>query len=77
MDHLWFGSIWFGMVWCYSSILQSRYPRISRDTLLPLARSFSQGGQGGQEAWYPPGHGDFYQAFASSGLLDTYLGQGR
>ena len=26
---------------------------------------------------YPPGHGDFYQAFADSGLLDNFLAQGR
>ncbi len=25
------------------------------------------------EAWYPPGHGDFYQAFANSGLLDEFV----
>ena len=23
--------------------------------------------------WYPPGHGDFYQAFANSGLLDELI----
>jgi hypothetical protein len=27
------------------------------------------------EAWYPPGHGDFYQAFANSGLLEEFIGQ--
>ena len=27
--------------------------------------------------WYPPGHGDFYQAFHNSGLLDELVDQGR
>ena len=29
------------------------------------------------ELWYPPGHGDFYQAFYRSGLLDTFLAEGK
>ena len=29
------------------------------------------------EAWYPPGHGDFYQAFANSGLLDEFVTAGK
>jgi len=54
---------------------QSRYPRIRRDTLMPVARSCAVSKD--QEAWYPPGHGDFYQAFADSGLLDNFLEHGR
>ncbi len=27
--------------------------------------------------WYPPGHGDFYQAFYNSGLLTELVDQGR
>ena len=27
--------------------------------------------------WYPPGHGDFYQSFYNSGLLDELVEQGR
>lgn len=27
--------------------------------------------------WYPPGHGDFYQSFQNSGLLDKFLKDGR
>jgi UTP--glucose-1-phosphate uridylyltransferase len=53
---------------------QSRYPRISRDTLMPIPRSCTTEEQ---EAWYPPGHGDFYQAFADSGLLTSFLAEGR
>lgn len=28
-------------------------------------------------SWYPPGHGDFYQSFYNSGLLDELIYQGR
>ena len=27
--------------------------------------------------WYPPGHGDFYKAFANSGLLDMFISEGK
>ena len=27
--------------------------------------------------WYPPGHGDFYQSFYNSGVLDELVEQGR
>jgi len=43
--------------------------------LMPVARSCAVSKD--QEAWYPPGHGDFYQAFADSGLLDDFLAHGR
>lgn len=29
------------------------------------------------EAWYPPGHGDFYESFQNSGLLDKFIQQGK
>ena len=29
------------------------------------------------ESWYPPGHGDFYQSFHNSGLLDEFVKQGK
>ncbi|XP_045137407.1 UTP--glucose-1-phosphate uridylyltransferase-like [Portunus trituberculatus] len=53
---------------------QSRYPRINRESLMPLARTCSDGEA---ESWYPPGHGDFYNAFNNSGLLDEFLKQGK
>uniref|UniRef100_A0A8C6WNQ8 UTP--glucose-1-phosphate uridylyltransferase n=1 Tax=Neogobius melanostomus TaxID=47308 RepID=A0A8C6WNQ8_9GOBI len=37
---------------------QSRYPRINKESLLPIAKSMGADGEG--EAWYPPGHGDIY-----------------
>ena len=53
---------------------QSRYPRISKESLMPIARSC--GTEDDIEAWYPPGHGDFYQTFSNIGLLDKSVAQG-
>lgn len=30
-----------------------------------------------KEAWYPPGHGDFYEAFYNSSLLTKFLEEGK
>ncbi|CAG9864242.1 unnamed protein product [Phyllotreta striolata] len=54
---------------------QSCYPRINRDSLLPIAKDAKVGGN--TEAWYPPGHGDFYNSFKNSGLLDRFIKEGR
>ncbi|CAH0550134.1 unnamed protein product [Brassicogethes aeneus] len=54
---------------------QSCYPRISRDTLLPITKNCDV--QKDLEAWYPPGHGDFYLSFQNSGLLKKFLGSGK
>lgn len=51
---------------------QSRFPRIGKETLLPVAGS----AQDGKSAWYPPGHGDVYAALAHSGLLADLLASG-
>ena len=42
---------------------------------MPIARSCRT--EENIEAWYPPGHGDFYQAFSNSGLLDEFAAQGK
>jgi len=52
---------------------QSRYPRILKDSLLPLPSD----SVGDKEHWYPPGHGDVYQAFFNSGVLDKLLKEGK
>lgn len=52
---------------------QSRYPRINRESLLPIATSMTDNG----ESWYPPGHGDFYDSFHKSGLLNFFIEEGR
>lgn len=55
---------------------QSRYPRIDRDNLLPIARSAAYQGDIA-EAWYPPGHGDLYESLNNSGLLDMFIKEGK
>ncbi len=54
---------------------QSRYPRLDRETLLPIARTAALNSN--LEAWYPPGHGDLYEAFYNSGLLKMFLNEGK
>lgn len=56
------------------NFMQSRFPRINRESLLPLASSM---GDEEHEAWYPPGHGDVYASLLNSGLLTTFLSQGK
>lgn len=51
-----------------------RYPRLDRETLLPVAKSIDGADN---SCWYPPGHGDIYQSFYQSGLLDDFIGQGK
>ncbi|MCH8209131.1 MAG: UTP--glucose-1-phosphate uridylyltransferase [Nitrospinae bacterium] len=51
---------------------QNRFPRLQKDSGLPLNEE-----EAGPEAWYPPGHGDFYQCLDRSGWLDTFLDQGK
>ncbi|XP_055878408.1 UTP--glucose-1-phosphate uridylyltransferase-like isoform X2 [Biomphalaria glabrata] len=53
---------------------QSRYPRINRDTLMPVPRSF---GEDSIEGWYPPGHGDVYNSLYNSGLLEKFIKDGK
>jgi len=52
---------------------QSRYPRIFQDSLLPEAKDIA----GGDESWYPPGHGDVYPSIVDSGVLDKLLAMGK
>lgn len=51
---------------------QNRFPRLDKETGLPLDESVF-----GNEAWYPPGHGDIYRCLNSSGLLDSLIEQGK
>ncbi|KAM6941240.1 UTP--glucose-1-phosphate uridylyltransferase-like isoform 2-T2 [Lycodopsis pacificus] len=55
---------------------QSRYPRINKESLLPIAKHMGMSGENG-EAWYPPGHGDVYASFSNCGLLDKLLAEGK
>ena len=55
------------------TFMQSRFPRINKETLMPIANSLTAD----QEDWYPPGHGDFYDSFYKSGLLTDFIQKGR
>lgn len=52
---------------------QSRYPRIGKESLLPSPSKYDDD----NELWYPPGHGDMYEALYRTGTLDTLLSQGK
>ncbi|KAG8819822.1 UTP-glucose-1-phosphate uridylyltransferase [Serendipita sp. 399] len=52
---------------------QSRHPRINKDSLLPVARSAISD----KSQWYPPGHGDIFDALSDSGLLDKLIEAGK
>lgn len=54
---------------------QSCFPRISRESFLPVAKDFDVDKD--IESWYPPGHGDFYDTFRNSGLLKKFIDEGR
>uniref|UniRef100_A0A8C6C506 UTP--glucose-1-phosphate uridylyltransferase n=1 Tax=Monodon monoceros TaxID=40151 RepID=A0A8C6C506_MONMO len=56
-------------------ILQ-KYPRINKESLLPVAKNVSFSGEN-TEAWYPPGYGNIYASFYNSGLLYTFIGEGK
>ncbi|CAE6407379.1 UTP--glucose-1-phosphate uridylyltransferase [Rhizoctonia solani AG-1 IB] len=52
---------------------QSRFPRIGRETNLPIPRSATSD----KSQWYPPGHGDIFDALKNSGLLDKLIAAGK
>ncbi|XP_026873634.1 UDP-glucose pyrophosphorylase 2b isoform X1 [Electrophorus electricus] len=55
---------------------QSRYPRINKESLLPVPEDVGMVGEG-SDGWYPPGHGDIYASFYASGLLEQLLAEGK
>lgn len=52
---------------------QSRYPRIYKETLLPCPKRADDD----KKHWYPPGHGDLYNAIHQSGVLDQLIAEGK
>ncbi|KZV41737.1 UTP--glucose-1-phosphate uridylyltransferase [Dorcoceras hygrometricum] len=52
---------------------QSQYPRVVVEDFTPLPCK----GNTGNDAWYPPGHGDVFPALINSGKLDILLSQGK
>ncbi|KAF2669384.1 UTP--glucose-1-phosphate uridylyltransferase [Microthyrium microscopicum] len=51
---------------------QSKYPRVIKDSLLPAAKNADSI----LSDWYPPGHGDVFEALYNSGTLDKLLERG-
>ncbi|CAI9716928.1 UTP--glucose-1-phosphate uridylyltransferase-like isoform X2 [Octopus vulgaris] len=56
---------------------QSKFPRINRESLLPIPKCTATAGSDGAPSWYPPGHGDIYESFAAAGLLEEFIQAGR
>ena len=52
---------------------QSRYPRIFKESLLPCPKRADDD----KKHWYPPGHGDVYNALFHSGVLDQLISEGK
>ncbi|KAF7321632.1 UTP-glucose-1-phosphate uridylyltransferase [Mycena kentingensis (nom. inval.)] len=52
---------------------QSRYPRIYKESLVPCPTRADDD----KKHWYPPGHGDLYNALLHSGVLDQLLAEGK
>ncbi|CAH8474221.1 unnamed protein product [Schistosoma turkestanicum] len=72
------------------TFVQSCYPRLNRESLLPIAKYASQecchnnietkiskDMNYNPEEWYPPGHGDFYRSFVDCGLAEKMLANGK
>lgn len=53
---------------------QSRHPRIYADSLNIVPNSYNDEDK---NAWCPPGHGDFYESFVKSGLIEKFKENGR
>lgn len=51
---------------------QSRYPRIFKDSLLPVPKSYDSP----LHDWYPPGHGDVFESLYNSGILEKLINRG-
>ncbi|EPZ36469.1 putative UTP--glucose-1-phosphate uridylyltransferase [Rozella allomycis CSF55] len=51
---------------------QSRFPRIGKESLLPIPND----PLGKKNEWYPPGHGNVFEAMNDSGLLERLLQDG-
>jgi UTP--glucose-1-phosphate uridylyltransferase len=51
---------------------QNKFPRLHAEDLSPLTTS-----KWGEQAYYPPGHGDFYQSIWQQGILQKFIDEGR
>ena len=55
-----------------TSFLQNKFPRLYSENLSPLTPD-----KFGDQAYYPPGHGDFYQCIWQQGILQKLIDAGR
>jgi UTP--glucose-1-phosphate uridylyltransferase len=51
---------------------QNKFPRLDAESLVPLTPD-----KFGDQAYYPPGHGDFYQCLWQKGILQRLIDTGR
>ncbi len=51
---------------------QSRYPRILKDSMLPVPKNIDSP----ITDWYPPGHGDVFESLYNSGILEKLIERG-
>ena len=51
---------------------QNKFPRLHSESLSPLTPD-----KWGDQAYYPPGHGDFYQCIGQQGILQKLIDAGR
>ncbi|XP_065893166.1 UTP--glucose-1-phosphate uridylyltransferase-like [Dysidea avara] len=58
---------------CLFMFNQSKFPRLSRETLRPIPTS----GNSPDEEWYSPGHGDVYKSLLRSGMLNKFMKEGK
>uniref|UniRef100_A0A0N4Z9C4 UTP--glucose-1-phosphate uridylyltransferase n=1 Tax=Parastrongyloides trichosuri TaxID=131310 RepID=A0A0N4Z9C4_PARTI len=64
----------YGNVRCeIFSFCQSKYLRINKESLMPIAKELNDD----NDIYYPPGHGNFYESFYNSGLLDKFCKEGK
>lgn len=54
---------------------QSCFPFVVKETMMPLPSTKYD--KTTREKWYPPGHGDVYNALFESGLLENLINQGK
>lgn len=64
----------YGSVWTFK---QSAFPRIYKDTLLPVLTGDGKDSLREGEGWYPPGHGDVFESLRDSGMLDKLISEGK
>ena len=55
-----------------TSFKQNMFPRLDSETFLPLSPD-----EWGDQTWYPPGHGDFYNCIEQQGILKSLIEDGK